>query len=349
MVYILIVRKVHCHFFKNRVLYIDFKKCRKTGIQAQVEVGGCRKTVIWARKEQNNEIKKMCFFYFRPRNSHVLDQKQIRQALEEIPSDSDISGGSDDSDFDQNWEPPRDRDLPDSDDDHAEVDDVGPGGDAGGEPADEELPDLDASDVPTTPTTSVGPPKKKARRPVSRQQQQQTEWVWEHEDLPQKDMPDNVMKPKNLDHCRFDVQYFLEVMGDANIKLITEQSNMMRAKKSIEAGKSNRVIPPITEQEVRQWLGIHMYMSVVNMPTTRMHWNLELRNDVVSSVMTKNRFEEISSCFHLSNNDLQPERGAPDYDRLYKIREFISNLSNSFSQLADFEEVPVKQNFFISV
>ena len=80
-----------------------------------------------------------------------------------------------------------------------------------------------------------------------------------------------------MDHCRFDVQYFLTILGDDNLQLITEQTNLISVKKGIE---NNRIIPPISEQEIRQWLGIHLHkhMSVVNMPNTRLHWNLSLRN-----------------------------------------------------------------------
>ena len=37
--------------------------------------------------------------------------------------------------------------------------------------------------------------------------------IWRHEDLLSKEMPNSKVKPKNVDHCRFDVQYFLAILG----------------------------------------------------------------------------------------------------------------------------------------
>ena len=95
--------------------------------------------------------------YFRSRNLAKLNPNQIRQFLEDVPSDSDISGASDDSRGDEDWVPLRDRDEPDSDPDDPADNDVGPDGDGGGDALDRDLADLDVSDIPSTPTTSAEP------------------------------------------------------------------------------------------------------------------------------------------------------------------------------------------------
>ena len=124
---------------------------------------------------------------------------------------------------------------------------------------------------------------------------------------------------------------FLEMMGSDNIDLITTQTNLKRTKLAIE---KNRPIPAITGREIRQWLGILMYMSVVSMPATHLHWNRSVRNEAVAGVMTRDRFREISSVIHLSDNDLQPERNTPGYDRLFKVRQFLTNINKQFRHLA---------------
>ena len=95
--------------------------------------------------------------YFRSRNLAKLNPNQIRQFLEDVPSDSDISGASDNSRGDEDWVPLRDRDEPDSDPDDPADNDVGPDGDGGGDALDRDLADLDVSDIPSTPTTSAEP------------------------------------------------------------------------------------------------------------------------------------------------------------------------------------------------
>ena len=161
----------------------------------------------------------------------LLTAAQIRQALECIPSDSDISGASNDSDGDENWLPARDRDQPESDDDDLAGEDVGPAGDIGGGAADDDLSDEELPGVPSTSSASAEPVQKRARiRLPQAANKERTEWVWTHEDLPPKDMPISKVRPKNLDHCRTDVQTFLAVLGEDNIQLFTEQSNRFRVK-----------------------------------------------------------------------------------------------------------------------
>ena len=92
-----------------------------------------------------------------------MNPNQIHQFLEDVLSDSDISGASDDSRGDEDWVLHRDRDEPDSDPDDPADDDVGPDGDGGGDALDRDLPDLDVSDIPSTPTTSAEPLEKSPR------------------------------------------------------------------------------------------------------------------------------------------------------------------------------------------
>jgi len=77
------------------------------------------------------------------------------EPLDNLPSDSDISGGDDDSDIDKSWLPVRDRNVPSSDNNHNDDDDVGPVCDDGDHSEDNELPDLDQSDIPGVVCQSI--------------------------------------------------------------------------------------------------------------------------------------------------------------------------------------------------
>ena len=121
--------------------------------------------------------------------------------------------------------------LGESDDDDLAGEDVGPAGDIGGGAADDDLSDEELPGVPSTSSASAEPVQKRARiRLPQAANKERTEWVWTHEDLPPKDMPISKVRPKNLDHCRTDVQTFLAVLGEDNIQLFTEQSNRFRVK-----------------------------------------------------------------------------------------------------------------------
>ncbi len=56
-------------------------------------------------------------------------------------------------------------------------------------------------------------------------------------------------------------------------------------------------------------------------------------------VMTRDRFEAIVSCLHISDNQLQAKKGEPGYDKLYKIRPLLDLLNTNFKANADMEEV----------
>ena len=254
---------------------------------------------------------------------------QIASALDELNDGSDISGASDDSDMDETWMPAGSRDMADGDAEETTDEELGGECDGGGDRSDQELPDLDGSVAPRPSTSSAQPPKKRGRK-------ERRVWEWEKRDLPPQEKVTSKVRPKNLENCHLDVQFFMEMFGQDNIELITLQTNIMRTKIEIER---NRPMPPVTEKELRQWIGIHLYMSVVNLPATQLHWNRRLRNETVAGAMTRDRFNEISSFFHLSDNDLQVERGAPGYDRLFKVRQFLTNLSAHYEDLAEFEKV----------
>ncbi len=55
--------------------------------------------------------------------------------------------------------------------------------------------------------------------------------------------------------------------------------------------------------------------------------------------MPRDRFETILSLLHLSNNELQPAKGEPGFDKLYKVREFLTNLNRNFNNNAEKEAI----------
>lgn len=200
------------------------------------------------------------------------------------------------------------------DDQEWDQDMAGPAGDGGEDESDSDdvLEDPEAAPLLThqEPTTK--------RRRVSGKKRIEREWT--EEDLPPQQLPASNIQPRELDDCHKDVHFFLKMFGANNIQLLTEQTNLLRQKQSIQ---KNRNIPAISVKEMRQTLGIIMYMSIVHLPNMRSYWRKSLRNEMVANVMARDRFELIVSLLHLSDNDLQPRKNSPDYDRLYKVRIFL--------------------------
>ena len=74
-----------------------------------------------------------------------------------------------------------------------------------------------------------------------------------------------------------------------------------------------------------------MYMSVVSLPNIKHYWNRTLRIEAVAETMLRDRFLTINRLLHLSNNNLQPKKDEPGYERLYKIRPILTHLSETLS------------------
>jgi hypothetical protein len=95
----------------------------------------------------------------------------------------------------------------------------------------------------------------------------------------------------------------------------------------------------VTMAELRQTVGILMYMSVVRLPDPQLFWKKAMSITAVSKVMTKERFNAIVSILQLSNNRLQPACGEAGHIRLYKVRPILTLLNQNFQQCAETERI----------
>ena len=77
--------------------------------------------------------------------------------------------------------------------------------------------------------------------------------------------------------------------------------------------------------EIRCFLGIHVYMSVVQLPTYKEYWSSDelFGNFPVSRFMIRTRFEKILQYFHATDSTQNPGRGLPGHDKLHHIRSVM--------------------------
>jgi hypothetical protein len=85
-----------------------------------------------------------------------------------------------------------------------------------------------------------------------------------------------------LDGIKDAVELFCSLFGRDTITLITQETNR------VHIAQSGRT-PPILELEIRKFLGICMYMSVINLPQKPMYWARDHRINVVADNMTRDR------------------------------------------------------------
>ena len=79
----------------------------------------------------------------------------------------------------------------------------------------------------------------------------------------------------------------------------------------------------VEKDEMKAFLGLRIYMSIVNLPETRMYWAKDhlFGNFGISHVMTRDRFDKISQYFHANDRSQMPfnAQGKP-VDKLYLVR-----------------------------
>ncbi|KAJ8933304.1 hypothetical protein NQ314_014097 [Rhamnusium bicolor] len=89
-----------------------------------------------------------------------------------------------------------------------------------------------------------------------------------------------------------------------------------------------------TEIDIKQYIGIITYMSLVNMPNTRSFWSNDLKFSNIADVMPVNKFEKIRQYIHFNDNQTFIPSVHPGHDRLHKIRHLVDHLNKKYSSVA---------------
>ncbi|CAH2006536.1 unnamed protein product [Acanthoscelides obtectus] len=126
--------------------------------------------------------------------------------------------------------------------------------------------------------------------------------------------------------------FFSLFLDNEILDLMVEQTNLYATQVICSANDvphSSRLHKwsPTDRQEMQRFLGLVGYMGLVRMPTVRHYWSRKplFRNEFISSVMSRNRFELLLQLWHFSDNQICPEG-----DRLYKVQPLIDKLVKKF-------------------
>ena len=88
----------------------------------------------------------------------------------------------------------------------------------------------------------------------------------------------------------------------------------------------------ISLEELKAFLGLLICMSIHRLPSLRDYWSSDwvLGVPEFEKVMPRNRFLEIWNNIHLWDNNKMPQPGEPNFDKLFKVREFLNDLNTNF-------------------
>jgi len=73
-------------------------------------------------------------------------------------------------------------------------------------------------------------------------------------------------------------------------------------------------------------------MSIHRLPSLRDYWSSDwvLGVPAFAKVMPQNRFLDIWNNLHLCDNTKMPQPRDPNFDKLFKVREFLNDLNTNF-------------------
>lgn len=116
------------------------------------------------------------------------------------------------------------------------------------------------------------------------------------------------------------LQYFRKFFSEDILEVIVEESNLYAIQ-----WDPNKPLN-LTTNELEQFLGTVVYMSLFGLPATSMFWNKATRVSKVADTMTLSRWEAIKKFLHINNNE-----GQEQDDPLYKIHPLVTHLTTKLS------------------
>lgn len=119
-------------------------------------------------------------------------------------------------------------------------------------------------------------------------------------------------------------QFFKYFITEELLDRIVNETNLYCAQKNIYKPQM------LNKIDIRQYIGILTYMSIVHMPNTRSYWSDELEFSKIKNVMTINKFEKIRQSIHFNDNETYILPNNPGFDCLHKIRPILDHLRSKF-------------------
>ncbi|KAL3220634.1 hypothetical protein MRX96_050332 [Rhipicephalus microplus] len=131
------------------------------------------------------------------------------------------------------------------------------------------------------------------------------------------------------------ITYFRNFFDVTFLSHICEQSSLYSAQRN-----PNKVTS-MTVNDLEQFIGTVLTMSLMKLPQTHMYWSQRFRVSQVTDTMTRDRWEEIKQSLHFSDNQEAPDQNDPERDRLYKVRPLLDHL------VAKCHEIPKSQKLCV--
>jgi len=121
------------------------------------------------------------------------------------------------------------------------------------------------------------------------------------------------------------LEYFSKYFQESEYQDMADYTNIYAE----QTGKLNWIAT--NPREMKIFLDIHLFMGVFGSPRIRMNWEQKSRISVIANNMTRNRFFELRSNFHIMDNNTVPTNNK---DRFVKVRPIYNVLKRRCNGLA---------------
>ncbi|XP_059062765.1 piggyBac transposable element-derived protein 4-like [Achroia grisella] len=143
-------------------------------------------------------------------------------------------------------------------------------------------------------------------------------------------------KPKANDtHKTSPLSIFERLFPDELMVIIVEQTNRYARQKNSTNWK------PVTLQDIKAYLGVLILMGLNPLPDMELYWSSDpfYYNKEIAQVFPIVRFKKITENLHLNDNEMEPPRNSPEYDKLFKLRPLLTKLNKVYQREAYNSEV----------
>jgi len=121
------------------------------------------------------------------------------------------------------------------------------------------------------------------------------------------------------------IDYFSLFMKDSDFDMIATETNryysQIRAMKEPSRCSRMHLWYDTCGPEIRKFLGMTILMGLVDKPVLSAYWSTDSLDSTpeFAAMMQRDRFMNLLSYFHLTDNTLAPDRNQPEFDPLYKV------------------------------
>lgn len=123
-----------------------------------------------------------------------------------------------------------------------------------------------------------------------------------------------------------ELSFFELFFSDDLVDHLVGQTNLYaRQKIAVKADKNWR---EVTSRDMKAYLGIRVYMSILRLPQTAMYWSKDqmFGNLAIRRVMKRDRFDKIQQYLHLADRRQNPQKGQPGHDKLHLVRPVLQDV-----------------------